>query len=306
MSLVDLFNHRHNVHSQNGEDGIIAKLLEIGGIESGYFLEFGAWDGRHLSNTYALYERGWSGCMIEGDAQRYQQLCANIPDQRVLKINAFVAREGGHSLDGIIERFAIPSITLLSVDIDGDDLAVWQGLTVLRPPIVVIEYNPTMPFDIRYINPAGFNHGNAARSIVEAAEALGYVLVEGTATNLIFVQHDFRGLATVKRKTLLDIHDQLGLTRLAFGQDGTLLMTRGGHVKTREVYSLPWQPMCLFRQPLPRFLRGYEGSKGAKLARAVYTNALCFLANPVAYVKEVGGYVRSKGLPGRLASGRGG
>lgn len=306
MTLVDLFAHRHNVHSQNGEDGIIAKLMELGAIETGFFVEFGAWDGKHLSNTYALYERGWAGCMIEGDAQRYEKLCANIPDQRVTKINTFVAPGGEQSLDGIVERFAIPPITLLSVDIDSDDLAVWQGLTVLRPPIVVIEYNPTMPFDMRYINPLGFNHGNAARSIVEVAEARGYVLIEGTATNLFFVQHEFPGLARIKRKSLVDIHDQLGLTRLAFGQDGTLLMTRGDHGHTREVYSLPWQHLCVFRQPLPRFLRGYEGSKAVKLARALHTNGFCLLANPLAYIKEVGGYVWLKGLPGRTASGKGG
>lgn len=304
MSLVDLFAHRHNVHSQNGEDGIIAKLLELGGIETGFFLEFGAWDGKHLSNTYTLYERGWAGCMIEGDVQRYEKLRENIPDERVIRINAFVAPEGEDSLDGLIARFAIPPITVLSVDIDGDDLAVWRGLTRQTPPIVIIEYNPTIPFDAHYVNPRGFNHGNAARSILEIAEERGYVLVDGTATNLFFVRHDFAGLARIRRKTLLDIHDQLGLTRLAFGQDGMLLMTRGDVVKSREVYSLPWQHLCVFHQPLPRFLRGYGGSKAVKLARALYTNAICLLANPVAYVREVGGYVRSRAVPGVSVSSR--
>ena len=41
------------------------------GIGRGTLVEFGAWDGRHLSNTCHLVEsRGYSAVLIEGDEKR--------------------------------------------------------------------------------------------------------------------------------------------------------------------------------------------------------------------------------------------
>lgn len=78
MTDRDLFCFRRNVYSQYGEDGIIERILELIGLSSGMFVEFGTWDGKYLSNTYLLFERGWSGCYIEGVAERYAELCRNI------------------------------------------------------------------------------------------------------------------------------------------------------------------------------------------------------------------------------------
>ena len=57
----------YNVYSQNGEDGVINALLAIFRIRHGWVCEFGAWDGRYLSNTFNLVENGFSGVFIEGD-----------------------------------------------------------------------------------------------------------------------------------------------------------------------------------------------------------------------------------------------
>lgn len=37
-------------------------------------MEFGAWDGKHLSNTFALVEQGARAVYIEGDEGRFQDL----------------------------------------------------------------------------------------------------------------------------------------------------------------------------------------------------------------------------------------
>ncbi|HSY17990.1 MAG TPA: hypothetical protein VK815_06630 [Candidatus Acidoferrales bacterium] len=63
MNLID---HHDNKCSQNGEDGIIAEIFQRFGIPEGWFVEFGAWDGKHLSN--------WSGVFIGSDPQKYQHL----------------------------------------------------------------------------------------------------------------------------------------------------------------------------------------------------------------------------------------
>ena len=58
---------RRNVYSQNGEDGVIDEIFRRLGRSSGWFCEFGAWDGRYGSNSYSLLRKGWDGVMIEGD-----------------------------------------------------------------------------------------------------------------------------------------------------------------------------------------------------------------------------------------------
>ena len=65
--------YRYNIHSQNGEDGIIEKLFADLDIKDGYLCEFGAWDGKYLSNTYNLFYNNeqYTPILIEGDKERY-------------------------------------------------------------------------------------------------------------------------------------------------------------------------------------------------------------------------------------------
>ncbi len=57
METINLSNYRINYFSQFGEDGVIEKLFEIAGINTGYLVEFGAWDGIYLSNTYYHFKK---------------------------------------------------------------------------------------------------------------------------------------------------------------------------------------------------------------------------------------------------------
>ena len=47
--------------AQYNEDQIIIDLFLKKNIESGVFVEFGAWDGVHLSNCKLLADNGWNG-----------------------------------------------------------------------------------------------------------------------------------------------------------------------------------------------------------------------------------------------------
>lgn len=53
-----LLDYRRNVTSQCGEDGIIEKIFEMIGARNKWCVEFGAYDGKHLSNSYNLINRG--------------------------------------------------------------------------------------------------------------------------------------------------------------------------------------------------------------------------------------------------------
>lgn len=252
----DLFQHRRNYYSQNGEDGILENLLARLDIGDGYFVEFGAWDGKHWSNTYRCYERGWAGCFIEGMASRFEILQQNVPDERVLKIQTYLEVSGPNSLDEILSGHGVERVDLLSIDIDSDDLAIWEGVRKYQPPVVIIEYNSTIPFDTRYINPKGKAHGSSALSITESATNRGYRLVEGTDTNLIFALETLMRDADIHCKSLQEIRDQAYHLRLFFGNDGTLLhdyppLNEAG---ITEIFPVPFA-MSFGIQPIPRWLR---------------------------------------------------
>ena len=91
MDNNTLLDARKNIYSQNGEDGVVELLTEFLDIKEGSFCEFGAWDGKYLSNTYNLLEnKNWKGVYIEGDKDKYQDLL-KLKDQygdKVQTINA--------------------------------------------------------------------------------------------------------------------------------------------------------------------------------------------------------------------------
>ena len=65
--LDDLEDYEASVYSQCGEDGVLGRIFDVIGSRSRYFVEFGAWDGQHLSNTANLrLNHGWQGLLMEG------------------------------------------------------------------------------------------------------------------------------------------------------------------------------------------------------------------------------------------------
>src|SRR5438132_14120482 len=86
-----LQEYAKSVHSQYGEDGIIEKILETIGQQDRWCVEFGAWDGKHLSNTFNLIEHhGYSAVLIEGCSRKFQNLAGTqtlFP--KIIPVNAF-------------------------------------------------------------------------------------------------------------------------------------------------------------------------------------------------------------------------
>ena len=146
---MNLLDYRDNKYSQTGEDGIIQEIFRRLGRAEGWFVEFGACDGKWLSNTYNLLaHKNWQGVYIEADQGRYQELLktrAAFPE-RLHTICALVGFEGEGKLGDLLATTPIPKdFDLLSIDIDSYDWQVWNALEHYQPKVVIIECNCTIP-----------------------------------------------------------------------------------------------------------------------------------------------------------------
>jgi hypothetical protein len=283
MNSINLLDHTRNEHSQFGEDGIIETLFALIGVDRGYFVEFGAWDGIHFSNTRALYLKGWSGSYIEGDPIRFRALQRAVTDDRVSNVNAFVTIGGENSFDNIMTRLDAPrDIDLLSIDIDSDDLAIWRSVSAYVAKVVIIEYNPTIPFDTEFENVRGKNWGNSALSLVRLANEKGYDLVGATNANLIFLRSDVNQAVGLPS---FDLNSMAHKTRFFWGYDGALLCSDGSSTRCDEIFFLPWGKSVGF-QPVPAFLRRYaDRCSATSVARILFTGLLCVLMRPLSMLK---------------------
>lgn len=134
-----------NIHSQRGQDGILAEIFRRLNYSSGYFVEFGAWDGIYLSNSRLLFEKGWNGCFIEANPKKYRKLTQFYSQYEKIKtVNAMVGAPehgvAGLRLKTILSRSLInpDEITFVSIDVDGPDLEVFLEMG-FKPPVVLLE-----------------------------------------------------------------------------------------------------------------------------------------------------------------------
>ena len=81
---------RHNVHSANGEDGIIKKIFSDLNITEGIVCEFGAANGLDDSNTAALWKQNFQAVLIESDSGRFDGLKNNTSEYDVECIHTMV------------------------------------------------------------------------------------------------------------------------------------------------------------------------------------------------------------------------
>ncbi|MEH2384220.1 MAG: hypothetical protein V7K14_00175 [Nostoc sp.] len=203
--ISSLHKYRHNIYSQNGEDGVIEEVMKRLEINSGWFCEFGAWDGKHLSNTFHLAEQGWKGVYIEGDIDRFKDLQTNSEKykDRLHLIREYVTPSGASSLDNLLSITTIPKdFELLSIDIDSDDYNVWAGLEYYSPLVVIIEIIGSIPPDIEKISTLSSPH-SSFKSTVSLGKEKGYQLI-GMIGNLFFVRDDMVEKLNLPNTELMD------------------------------------------------------------------------------------------------------
>ncbi len=195
----DFTRYERRVISQNGEDGVIAALLEMIGCTNREFVEFGAADGRENTCGFLALALGWSGLFIEADDHAHARLAdlyRDRPDVRVMQ--ALVTPS---VMEHLFEQGQVPaSPDVLSIDVDGNDAYLLQALE-RTPRILIVEYNASLPRDpdVQLTQPysdAGWDGTAFFGASLGALEAIaarkGYRLVhtEFAGVNAFFLRDD--------------------------------------------------------------------------------------------------------------------
>jgi hypothetical protein len=256
-----LLEHKRDVYSQTGEDGIIEKILETIGDNNKWCVEFGAWDGMYLTNTrYLIESKGYSAVFIEADPSKFIELERNYSHlDNVIPINEFVGFGDKDSLDHILSRTPVPhDFDLLSIDIDGNDYHAWNAMLKYRPKVIVVEFNPTIPTSIEFVQPAdpSLNQGTSLLSFVALGKEKGYELVCSLAWNAFFVRKEYYPLFEIESNSPEILRTNLDyLSYIFVGFDGQVFL--------RGRCTLPWHGMSLKEsqvQHLPKFLRKFKSN----------------------------------------------
>jgi hypothetical protein len=135
---------------------------------------------------------------------------------------------------------------------------VWKATTAYRPKAVIIEFNPTIPTEVHFVQPAdsATSQGCSLSALAALGKEKGYELVSVLPFNAVFVRSDYYPLFGIADNSPQALRKDLGfITYLFAGYDGTLFLRGCG--------KLPWHGMELSEkriQHLPAYLRRFPGN----------------------------------------------
>lgn len=193
MEIIDLSLFEYRIFSQNGEDGIIIKLLELiydeNNNKNKYYVEFGVENGNEC-NTRILREKyNWNGLQMDGTNENFN---INLRKEFITKEN----------ITELFLKYNVPkTINILSIDIDFNDFyCLNEILKKYKCDIIICEYNSTHHFDedkiVQYDKNGkwdGSNYfGASLLSLNVLCEIYNYSLIycNSTGVNCFFIHDD--------------------------------------------------------------------------------------------------------------------
>jgi len=202
-------------YSQNGEDGVIQEILNRLGdnVSDKFFVEFGGWDGLHLSNTANLRRHyDWKGILLEGNS-------AKVESMKDKSLNLYCEFLTSSNINEVFSKYNVPNeFGVLSIDIDSDDIYIFEAISEkYRPDLIVIECNPGLPnhVPIRIIEGKanvknGYFNANL-NDIYNVGISKGYEFVTTVAFNAFFVRQEIfskLNIEKLNKEDVLLIHDR--------------------------------------------------------------------------------------------------
>ncbi len=184
--IVDFSSFNNKVYSQNGEDGIIEKIIDLIGIDIKYFVEIGVGDGEQCNFRNLYKNKSWNGIFLD--------------KEETSNINVFTENITSENVNDIFKKHKVPKkFGMLSIDMDGIDYYVWEAIKY-DYDVLVIEYNASHPPHVDWkvaYNPDFVwkrnNHfGASLLSLYNLGKEKNYELVccDNSGTNAFFVKKE--------------------------------------------------------------------------------------------------------------------
>lgn len=223
------------VFSQFGEDGIIQFLLAHTRIEAHEraFVEFGVESYTEANTRLLVLKDYWRGLVMDGSAANVASIRNSSLYWRhdLTAVNAWIDRD---NINDLIRAAGFAGdIGLLSIDVDGNDYWILEALCVVRPVILVCEWNAifgaeravTVPYVADFhrtrAHYSNLYWGASIAALQRLARTKGYELVGSNraGNNLFFVRRDRLGALPVR-----SVHEcyRAACFREARASDGSL------------------------------------------------------------------------------------
>lgn len=188
-TVSSLQDAEFRVFSQFGDDGIIQHLVNILGIKETIFIEFGVENYNEANTRFLLENNNWRGLVIDADPSNieYIKKTQNYWRHDLTALCGFVTAENIN--DTIADAGFAGDIGLLHIDVDGNDYWIWKAINVVRPAIVIIEYNSlfgskrsiTIPYEPHFIrhvkHHSGLYAGASLNALCYLAKEKGYKFI---------------------------------------------------------------------------------------------------------------------------------
>ncbi|MAH97801.1 MAG: hypothetical protein CMA12_00420 [Euryarchaeota archaeon] len=190
--MKPFLKYRKNVYSQNGEDGILLEICDRIGLKDLEVCEFGAWDGKHFSNTFNLVKNhNAKAVYIESDKIKFLDLLKTANKyQNITPIQSEINLHDNLFDNVVSKTFLKRDFDILSIDIDSNDLEIWESIKSYQPKIVIIEI-------CSYISPGKLerynlikNTKNSFSSTIKVGKSKEYTPIVHVG-NLIFIKNEF-------------------------------------------------------------------------------------------------------------------
>lgn len=219
---MDLSLFENKIYSQNGEDGITMKLIELlydGDHDNKFYVEFGVENGSEC-NTKLLREiYNWKGLQMDGSHENNN---INLRKEFITKENVVE----------LFRKYDVPeNINVLSVDIDFNDFyCLKEILENYRCDIIICEYNAThLPDEDKIIiydkngQWDGTNYfGASLLALYKLGKKYNYSLIycDKRGANSFFVHNDIIQSKNLQFENMGDITQIYRYPRYSIGPNG--------------------------------------------------------------------------------------
>jgi hypothetical protein len=204
VDFKNIQQQEFKVYSQWGDDGIIQFLVNYLDIDDKRFVEFGVDTYKESNTRFLLINNNWTGLIMDGSETNINAIRnEEIYWKHNLTANAaFITAE---NINGLLSDSGFTGeIGLLHIDIDGNDYWVWKSINVVKPVIVIMEYNSifganqpwTVPYDASFMRTdkhySNLYFGSSLLSICDLAKEKGYSFIgsNSNGNNAYFVRND--------------------------------------------------------------------------------------------------------------------